>query len=221
MLWVCFYWSHYQRVVDSGQPLDGRAANINTSPQLQEGSSLKHPHLVLSCNTVTHVEHFLWQSCFHRHQDWVHSQQRGLWWTWPCLAIQRTHTGPHTQKKRKNTGLFFALIHRRGECFNQPVIAFTKQDSSMSHFPEARNVTSSCETRRNGGSYYFEITSTTLFILSGMLSNRGGPNNTAAFLEQPGGSTKISIFNQGCWVPDSTDKSTHITNWAFSPPRFT
>lgn len=79
----------------------------------------------------------------------------------------------------------------------------------MSHFPEARNVTSSCETRRNGGSYYFGITSTALFILSRMLSNRGGPNNAAAFLEQRGGSTKISTFGRGCWVPNSTDKSTH------------
>lgn len=59
MLCVCFYWSHYQRVVDSGQPPDNRAANINTSPQLWEGSSLKHPHLLLACSTVEHVEHFL------------------------------------------------------------------------------------------------------------------------------------------------------------------
>lgn len=65
----CFHLSHYHWVVDSGQPPDGRAANINSSPQFREGSSLKHPHLLLSCNIVKHVEHFLSQSCFHRHQD--------------------------------------------------------------------------------------------------------------------------------------------------------
>ena len=100
------------------------------------------------------------------------------------MAIQRTHTGTRTKN------FFSALIHRRGERFNQSVIAFTKQDSGMSHFPEARNVTSSCETRRNGGSYYFGITSTALFILSRMLSNRGGPNNAAAFLRAARGVCK-------------------------------
>lgn len=42
-----------------------------------------------------------------------------------------------------------------------------------------------------------------------MLSNCRGPNNAVAFSEQRGGSTKISIFNRGCWIPGSTDKSTH------------
>lgn len=39
------------------------------------------------------------------------------------------NSGTHTQKKKGGGGFFPALIHRRGECFNQPVIAFTKQDS--------------------------------------------------------------------------------------------
>lgn len=60
-----------------------------------------------------------------------------------------------------------------------------------------------------GGSHYLRITFKTLFISSRMLSNCRGPNNAVAFSEQRGGSTKISIFNRGCWIPGSTDKSTH------------
>lgn len=64
-----------------------------------------------------------------------------------------------------------------------------------------------------GEGYYLGITFRALFISSRMLSNCRDPNNTAAFLEQQGGSTKISTLNRGCWVPYSTDKSTrHVSS---------
>lgn len=133
-------------MVDSGQPPDGRAANINSSPQFREGSSLKHPHLLLSCNIVKHVEHFLSQSCFHRHRDSGSIVSSGFCGEHDPVWPYRELTQAHSLKIEIES---FSPL-RRGECFNQPVIAHTKQDSSsMGHFPEAMNVTSSSETRTN------------------------------------------------------------------------
>lgn len=210
MLWVFFYWPRNQRVVNSGHPRDNREANINTSPQHWEGASLKRPHLLLGCVSVKHVEHFLWQSCFHTRRPCVHTVNMTLF----------GHTEhSHAQKKERERVFFVTLFQRKGERFNQSIIAFTKQNGSVSHFPGAKNVTSSCKIRMNGVSYFIRITSTELSLYcEGCWVATQRPNNVAAFGNHRcwGRSTKIILFIQGCWVP----KSTHCKLWAFSPSCF-
>lgn len=146
----------------------------------------------------------------------IHIGSVSILWTWPCLVIQSTHTN---KKKESERVFFVTLFHRKGERFNQSVIAFTKQDVSVSHFPGARNVTSSCKIKMNGVSYFIRITSTELSLYcEGCWVATQGPNNVAAFGNHRcwGRSTKIILFIQGCWVP----KSTHCKLWAFSPSCF-
>lgn len=145
----------------------------------------------------------------------IHVGSVSILWTWPCLVIQSTHTHKKRKVKEYFSWLFF---QRKGEWFNRSIIAFTKQDGSVSHFPGAKNVTSSCKIRMNGVSY-FRITSTELSLYcEGCWVATQRPNNMAAFRNHRcwGRSTKIILFIQGCWVP----KSTHCKLWAFSPSCF-
>lgn len=87
------------------------ALEPTSTPAFSSGrcSSLKHRHLLLSCNTVKHVEHFLWQSCF-----------QGVKTLGPKSLVNITlfvHTD-NSHREKEIEPFFSALIHRRGESFN-------------------------------------------------------------------------------------------------------